>query len=288
MVIIASKPGQLGNRLFIFAHCISWSRENNIKVINPSFDEYAPYFASTKDSLLCGFPSHKSFLANKFLRKILFVFYYYLTRIIIRLKLKNNFIYGLHIDWHERIDLDDENFLKLAKKTRCLFLQGWKIRDMNALEKNAKFIREFFTPIPEHKNKVDALINGIKKQCTVLIGMHIRQGDYKKFEGGKYYYNTNQYATIMEYAVSLFPRETVAFLVCSNEKQDTGLFKNLKTFFGTNHFIEDMYSLAECDYIIGPPSTYTMWASFYGQKPIYMMHDLNTKFIPNDFQIASE
>jgi hypothetical protein len=288
MIIIASKPGQLGNRLFVFAHCISWSIENNIKILNPSFDEYAPYFTSTKDNLICSFPPRKSYLSNKFLKKFFFVFYYYLTRIVIRLKIKSNFIYGLHIDWHERIDLGDNDFINLAKRTKYLFMQGWKIRDSKAVEKHSDFIKEFFTPIPEHKNKVSELISLITKQCQILIGIHIRQGDYKKFEKGKFYFSTTEYLTIIEYVVSLFPNKTVAFLICSNEKQDTRLFKNLKTFFGTNQFIEDVYSLAECNYIIGPPSTYTMWASFYGKKPLYMMHDLNTKFTLNDFKIASE
>jgi hypothetical protein len=29
-----------------------------------------------------------------------------------------------------------------------------------------------------------------------------------------------------------------------------------------------MYALASCDYIVGPPSTFSLWASFYGQVPL--------------------
>lgn len=48
--------------------------------------------------------------------------------------------------------------------------------------------------------------------------------------------------------------------------------------------IEDMYSLAECDYIIGPPSTYTMWASFYGEVPLYMVDNPSLKPVLSDFK----
>ena len=33
--------------------------------------------------------------------------------------------------------------------------------------------------------------------------------------------------------------------------------------------VGDLYALARCDYIMGPPSTYTQWASFYGNAPLF-------------------
>jgi len=52
--------------------------------------------------------------------------------------------------------------------------------------------------------------------------------------------------------------------------------------------VEDLYALAECDYIIGPPSTYTLWASFYGDTPLWFMEhkgdipDLSAFFIAEE------
>ncbi len=46
------------------------------------------------------------------------------------------------------------------------------------------------------------------------------------------------------------------------------MFSKLQVTFGTGDLIEDMYALASCDYLIGPPSTFTMWASFYGKVPL--------------------
>ena len=37
---------------------------------------------------------------------------------------------------------------------------------------------------------------------------------------------------------------------------------------GSGDLIEDMYGFARCDYLIGPLSTFTMWASFYGGVPL--------------------
>lgn len=60
-----------------------------------------------------------------------------------------------------------------------------------------------------------------------------------------------------------------AFLVCSNETIDAANYPaELKIHTGERHFITDLYCLAACDGIIGPPSTFSIWASFYGKIPL--------------------
>lgn len=60
----------------------------------------------------------------------------------------------------------------------------------------------------------------------------------------------------------------VVFLVCSNAKHSREEFGDLSIVYGNGDIIEDMYSFAEVDFLMGPPSTYTLWASFYGQVPL--------------------
>jgi hypothetical protein len=68
----------------------------------------------------------------------------------------------------------------------------------------------------------------------------------------------------------------VGFLVCSNTALEARTFVTLETLLGLGHPLEDMYSFARCDYLVGPPSTFTMWASFYGKVPLYPMRDAET------------
>jgi len=63
----------------------------------------------------------------------------------------------------------------------------------------------------------------------------------------------------------------VTFLVCSNVKVNQDAFGDLRVRMGPGHIIQDMYSMAKADLLIGPPSTYTAWASFYGNVPLVMM-----------------
>jgi len=82
------------------------------------------------------------------------------------------------------------------------------------------------------------------------------------------------------------PEKRVKFLICSNTKQDEQLFKGLNYVMGNNHPLEDMYAFAQCDFLIGPPSTYTAWASFYGSAPLFILYDTSVTFCSDDFLIA--
>jgi len=40
-----------------------------------------------------------------------------------------------------------------------------------------------------------------------------------------------------------------------------------------------IFSFAKCDYIVGPPSTFTSWASFYGDVPVYFYWRSSCRYI---------
>jgi hypothetical protein len=82
--------------------------------------------------------------------------------------------------------------------------------------------------------------------------------------------------------------QNVGFLICSDERIE------LKNFDGLNVFqikdailIDDLYALSECDYIIGPPSTFSEWASFYGSVPLRVIENGVETVLLNQFHIVS-
>jgi len=81
-------------------------------------------------------------------------------------------------------------------------------------------------------------------------------------------------------------RKRVKYLVCSDEKQDEQFFAGLNYILGNDNQLEDMYSFAACDYLIGPPSTYTMWASFYGSIPLFVVDTLDKPITLEGFHIC--
>jgi hypothetical protein len=136
------------------------------------------------------------------------------------------------------------------------------------LLKHADAIREHFQPLPRHERNVKRVIAEARCGADVLVGVHIRQTDYAAFVKGRYFFSTGQYRAVMQRVEKSFAPKTVRFLVCSDAAQTVEAFAGLDVVLGTGHLVEDMYALARCDFLIGPPSTYTEWASFYGEVPL--------------------
>jgi hypothetical protein len=116
------------------------------------------------------------------------------------------------------------------------------------------------------------------------VGVHIRKGDYANFKNGIYFFTNETYLEKMKTIVDLFKDKKVGFLLCSNEAVDLSAFQGLTTFNSSGQFIEDIYSLAQCDCIIGPPSTFSKWACFYGQVPLCSFTK-DQQIQPDDFTL---
>lgn len=85
--------------------------------------------------------------------------------------------------------------------------------------------------------------------------------------------------------LALLPNKTVIFLIFSNKTIEKKDFKKYNFDICSGNFIEDQLCLAACDYIMGPPSTYSMWASFYGKVPLYRINDPSYNFCIKDFNV---
>lgn len=282
MLVISAKSGQLGNRLLLFANFIAFAIENKLTVLNPAFEEYAEFFDSTNKDLLCRFPdSFLSIAGNKFLRKYYYIFNLYLA--------KTGKFNTIVIQREQTFSWSKSNTVNELKSGSLNFFQGWLFRDgwfvddLPILRKHREKICTYFHPLNKYSINVDKLISNIRSQAEIIIGVHVRHGDYQQHHNGLYFYSIEEYIKVMKLAQELFPDKKLTFLICSNEQQNKNYFQEFSYVYGNNHIIEDMYSLAQCDYIIGPPSSYTMWASFYGEKPLYMIRDINKQLTVKDF-----
>lgn len=284
MVVIASKPGQLANRLFVFSSFIANAKQYGYTVTNPAFDDFARYFPTLTNDLFCRYPFKKTRIKSVWLRKLLYTLSNYTVRLLYRFPFRLPWISNIFLDWDKSLDLNDPVFLQMAKK-KILFVQGWQFQDKQNFAKFSQDIKKIFTPGKKYLINIENLIKKAEGSGDLIVGVHIRQGDYKSFEGGKYFYSTEIYAEKMKQVKDLFKNKSIVFLICSDEKQDSEMFAGLKTLFGTGHFIEDLYILASCDYIIGPPSTFTMWASFYGRVPLYKISDIDMSPQLNGFKL---
>lgn len=286
MIIISSKFGQLGNRLTIFAHFIACAAEYDFSVSNVAFDEYASFFAATDVDIFCRFPARRSwFSATRANRSLIFRLTRYIVTGLRRLKFLNVWGNLISITPETRFILDDLENLDTLRASRFTFVEGWQYRGYESLKKHADVVRSYFTPLEKHQRAINALINRIRPCCDMLVGIHIRHGDYSLYADGKYFYSIETNIQFMSQIEKLFPSKRVAFLVCSNVTQKSQMFKDFRVFFGNGHLLEDMYSFARCDFLIGPPSTYTLWSSFYGRVPLLMIYDKDLPIQIENFKV---
>lgn len=272
MLVITGKYGELCNRIFTFANIIAFAAENGLTVINSAFDEYAPYVASSRGDALCRYPARSE--RGEGSRRLRYLFFRIMRRLM-RVCDSSGLFTSLRVGEQGTFFFDDSRnseTVRHLKEGSLAFCDGLYFLDSPNFVKHADLIRDFFSPVEPVQERVTAHMKTVRNGAEVMVGVHIRQGDYKQFQNGLFYYTTEEYARFMGRIAALFPMRVVRFLLCSNEKQEMGVFRGLDVAAGPGHFIEDLYALARCDYIIGPPSTFSQWASFYGQVPRYMIN----------------
>jgi hypothetical protein len=290
MIIIASKCGQLGNRLFQFAHFIAFSAQCGVTIWNPGFEEYADSFEGTYRSAVSRYP----FSANGLglLLRSRAVIYRVAHMAALYIKTRNprtDRLRTLLLSGDEEFRLDDTAFEASMQRKQLLFVHGYEFRARSYFARHGEAIRKFFTPRQKHLLRVDAVLTKAREKSDVVVGIHIRRGDYRKFLDGRYFFELSDYLKMMRATQDLFTGKRVCFLVCSNEELNAVDFSSFNVTFGTGHQVEDLYAFARCDYLLGPPSSYTLWAGFYGECPIYFMW--NQTAFPRalaDFQVPSE
>jgi hypothetical protein len=272
-VIISNKTHQLCNRLLVFASFVANAIENEYKVSNPGFEEYAKHFKHLEKNLFISYPPVRESSIHNGIYSFIQSKYYTLSNFIARFFFSRKIRFGgiQSINDHYfngfGVFLDQPNFKQLIKGLKCLFVFGYGFRDWTNLIKHVDQIREYFRPNDSHQRAIDLFFSKIEQEhFDIIVGVHIRRGDYKEYKGGKFYFENSVYLDAMSQVANLFPKEKIGFLICSNEDIDLDYFKDYDVFLGLGHFIQDLYALAMCDYIMGPPSTYSFWASFFGDN----------------------
>jgi hypothetical protein len=286
MVIICSDFGRLCNKLFLFSHFIANSLQHKYYLINPNFKQYSKYFNLSDTNKLRGDNIYINTLFNPIINIII--------RRINKLNKKINSsylhkIYSLDDLSNDIFDLNNKDYLKNIGSKKIVFINGWLFRDYGNILKFKDKIRKYFIPIEPYNSNIDKKYKELKTDNSLLVGIHVRRGDYETWNNGAYYFSDNTYKELIKRISDLLIclGKSVKFAIFSDEQLNKLNWANSKynIEFGTGHFIEDLYLLSKCDYITGPPSTYSRWASYYGDVPLLHIYKKNQSFILDDFQI---
>jgi hypothetical protein len=273
MIITPVAYGRMANRLLLAAHWIANSEETGVCYAHLRFGHYSRYFEKLRRKPALFYKPHRQAAeaeakdrAGKKLCKI--------------------------FDISKTCDLDggmldptSPEFLKLQKSTAFIFTLGWHYRCYGAVAKHRETIKEFFAPAKEYEDRARKFMDAQKKDADMVVGVHVRQTDYADFNGGKWLYGNDTYRNIMEQTAEAFGCR-VRFVICSDAEVELSAFGKLDVAPAINHEFCDNLCLGYCDRIIGPPSTYSKWASFIGGVPRLVADKPDVVVAPSAFKIA--
>jgi hypothetical protein len=293
---IGLRCGRLANRTILFANFIALAEEHGHRVINYTYHSYAGLFEATRENLHCAYPvpKRKSRLdmipgVGAAVRRTRI--FYHLTRYASVLNgwlpVFGNAVVTLRgLKGHFTTFLDDPEFQERIRPAKIIFVHDWHFRTPRLVEKHGDKIRAYFRPLEKFETASREAVEPLRRSADIVVGVHIRQGDYRGWNGGRYFYPVERYAAWMREIAAQFLGRKVSFFVCSDEPRHAGEFPGLTVGFGTGSPVCDLYALARCDYIMGTRSTFSEWASFYGEKPLLHFLDGNASVKVENFRIS--
>ena len=285
-VIYTHGGGRLGNQVLRFAHWIAWAMEHagEVEVLNFAFWPYANGFAAWREHPGCVFPlrdGRADTLAQRWQRA---------ARGPLGVLEKKSRLPRLvqaagHVwpGW-QAVDLDivregklalDAAFLARVRQQRVTTCCGWEIANWPLVEKHEAPVREWFRPAAQFAAPSTQFVAQLRRDHDLVIGVFIRQSDYREWHAGRFFFPAAQYAIWMRQLLALHPGRRVAFVVASEWWHEPGLFSDLPVYFASGsanaggHELCSWIELSLCDFIVSPPSTFSATAAFLGQVPLW-------------------
>ena len=267
-MIFARDKSQMCNNLLQYAHVYAWGREHGRKVISMRFS-YKYRFFHICHTNLTGFG------------------WYLLAKYAAAIGL-------LPTASFKHSDCDREELEHKMLRNRHIVVSGWFVRYYDLFLKYRQEICELFTLDEEYRAPVVEqmrTVEQVSKGSILRLGVHIRRGDYAEWRNGKYFYDDEIYARHINRFAEMHQGTDIHVYLSTNDATVTEEpFQQLCPTVHIHHLAgsapEDLFMLSACDYLIGPPSTFSLVAAMYRDIPLYRMDssDVN-QMTPENFRL---
>ena len=195
---------------------------------------------------------------------------------LIRLGLIKNIDFLIKNEWiyfDEKKFQSNSDLLEIKRSLLCT-IKLWRFRSRTKIKEYRKQIKKVFTPHNAILDVGRGVIAGVN--ADIVIGVHIRWGDYKT-EAPSYYHDIEVYRARMLEAQEVFRGKKLGFVVCTEEGQDVDRLTGLLCVFPKGDAITDLYTLAQCDYLIASASTFSGWAAYWGEIAAFVVDSPDKK-----------
>ena len=165
------------------------------------------------------------------------------------------------------------------------FVCGWDFRVPHLTIKYQDYFARRYSLNPGFLASVPLAdrIKAWKQSGKKVIGVHIRRGDYIGWKGGIYYFSDEMYVRQVNRLCGLLVGQGRDFEVVVFSNEEHAISEQIDCHVSRNEWYVDHYLMSCCDYILGPPSTFSMWASFIGKAKYFHFSNQRPDFGLDDF-----
>lgn len=282
----SKRSGRLCNRLGLFGHFVAYAIEHGDIIVNLNFSEYASDFMHIDSGIVSLFPSVRlSIPVNRLTLKFRQSFFSYLKLLPFCYSAIEELRSGEIVSRSNHFSLTNSEFDRKINTSRLVFCQGWRFRCYDLVSKHAQKVRDIFSMSNDVELFANQKIAKLRDKKELLIAVHVRRGDYKNHWNGRFHYTFEAYNKLMLATEELLGQQhSLKFIVFSDERLSEDIFCGLDVEFADGSAIQDLCLMSKCDYIMGPPSSFSNWASFYGNVPLWYIQKDDEKPQMNSFR----
>ena len=247
-MIFVKGSGWMCNNILQYGHFYAWGREHGRETMSMRFAFKFQYFH------ICDTRHH-----------------HFLNYAIAKYAAKWGLIPTLEFN-EPGADTSEQEQMMLSRKH--IAVVGWEARWYDLFLKYKQEIVDLFAFKPSVAKACRGLLEKSEGRCR--LGVHIRRGDYATWQEGKFFYSDEQFLALIRQFLALHPGSSV--FICGNDPSlDQELYRRelpgTELLFPKGNPAEDLYVLSECDYLIGPPSTFSLTAAMYHDAALYWIKD---------------
>ena len=117
-------------------------------------------------------------------------------------------------------------------------------------------------------------IQWARKAGSKVVGLHVRRGDYSSWQGGRYWFSDDSYASVVRSVRSQLLEEghDCFVVVFTNDVDAPSCGQDLTA---RGRWFADLIGMQNCDLLVGPPSTFTLWASYSASVPFIHLQNVD-------------
>jgi hypothetical protein len=281
--IIIDLGGQMGNQLWTYLSIWTYCHEKGYDCRQLAFYQYSHHFPQTRghwlitpffNSLNRILPKKKSFIKNFLYRKLVLNFLIKKTAQLLNARGFNDEMIFLLPPTKIKNTKQAQKINELETCSSTIYFNGPNFRNQTGAIKYHSEICNLFSPQQQIKKKINAFIGELRNNYNFLVGVHIRQTDYRTFDKNLYFPPEKVAVILADFLATRKPEEKICFIIASDEKINLQVFGSLPTINAPGGIIEDLFTLANTDFIIGSNSTYSTFSAYYGDIPMAIFkHD---------------